>query len=199
MNFKRIAAGVITGTMGSLLLASSAFAATDVTINDNGNNSTNTAVVTNTSNCNVIQGNIAVVGTLAKSKARTGRNSANGNTGTGTVTVKSGKATSTTTVSTTTGNNTISSQSCCGCTDPLTTVEIKKNGNGSSNSAVVTNSDTKNVVQFNGALVLTGAFSSASTGGNTANGNTGSGSVDVTSGNAEATTSVDTTTGSNSM
>lgn len=199
MNFKKIASGALAGGLGSLLLASSAFAATTITIQGNGNNSTNGAVVTNASQCNVIQGNIAVVGTRASSKAKTGKNTANGNTGNGAVNVKSGKATATTTVTNTTGGNTIATQPCCNCTDPVNDVTIKNNGNGSNNGVVITNADTKNVVQFNGALILTSASSTASTGGNTANGNTGDGNVDMTSGNADATTTVTTTTGSNSL
>lgn len=198
MTLKRIATGAMTGTLGTLLLASSAFAATTVTVSNNGNNSNNSVGVNNVSGCNVVQGNILVVGTRVKSKAKTGGNSANGNNG-GAVSVTTGSATSTNTVSVTAGGNLISTQPCCNCAEPTTTVSVTDNGNGSTNAVGVNNMSSKNVIQFNGALVLTGVSASAKTGGNTANGNNGAGPVSITSGPATSSSTVTVTTGANSM
>ena len=76
------------------------------------------------------------------------------------------------------------------------TLEISGNGNGSDNTIIVKEPTITVVEQTNESLILTGAFSSASTGGNTANGNTG-GDVTVTSGDAKATTKVTVTGSSN--
>ena len=76
------------------------------------------------------------------------------------------------------------------------TLEISGNGNGSDNTIIVKEPTITVVEQSNESLILTAAFSSASTGGNTANGNTG-GDVDVTSGDAKATTKVTVTGSSN--
>ena len=75
-------------------------------------------------------------------------------------------------------------------------LEISGNGNGSDNTIIVEEPTVTVVEQENHSLILTGAFSSASTGGNTANGNTG-GDVTVESGDAKATTKVTVTGSSN--
>lgn len=78
-----------------------------------------------------------------------------------------------------------------------TKVKIKKNGAGSTNTAVVVSKKKTTVNQYNGTAVvnLVGVFQN--TGGNKANGNTGDGSVDVNSGNATSTVTNTTTTGGN--
>lgn len=76
-------------------------------------------------------------------------------------------------------------------------LEITDNGAHSTNTIVVDTSNTTVVEQSNESAVLTGAFSKATTGGNTANSNTGGGDVTVTSGSATATTAVTVTGSSN--
>lgn len=76
-------------------------------------------------------------------------------------------------------------------------LEITNNGANSDNTIVVDTSNTTVVDQSNESEILTGAFSKATTGGNTANKNTGGGDVTVTSGSATATTAVTVTGSSN--
>ena len=75
-------------------------------------------------------------------------------------------------------------------------IVIKDNGMGSSNKIVVSNIETCTVVQGSETNVLAAVSASASTGGNSANYNTG-GNVTVKSGNASATATMTVTGGSN--
>jgi len=76
------------------------------------------------------------------------------------------------------------------------TLEISGNGAGSDNTIVVKEPTVTVVQQSNASLILTVAVSDASTGWNTANGNTG-GDVDLDSGDATAKTKVVVTGSSN--
>lgn len=75
-------------------------------------------------------------------------------------------------------------------------LEITENGVNSTNIIKVETSNATVVDQANDSVILTGAFSSASTGENKANNNTG-GDVTVKSGSATASTSVSVTGSSN--
>jgi hypothetical protein len=75
-------------------------------------------------------------------------------------------------------------------------LEISGNGNKSENTIVQNDTTTTTIGQSNESLILTVAVSSASTGGNSASGNTG-GDVTVKSGNATSTTDVTVTGSSN--
>ncbi len=76
------------------------------------------------------------------------------------------------------------------------TVNISGNGAKSSNSVWLSNSNTTNVSQTNVSSVTTSIGSSASTGGNKANGNTG-GDVSITTGDATSNVGVSVTGGGN--
>ena len=76
------------------------------------------------------------------------------------------------------------------------TAEISGNGSGSINSINITNKSKCEVSQKNSTSVLTEIESSASTGGNTASGNTGGG-VSIDTGNATSTVEVSVEGGSN--
>ena len=69
------------------------------------------------------------------------------------------------------------------------TADISGNGSGSINSIYIKNKSNCEVYQKNSTAVLTEIESSASTGGNTANGNTGS-DVTIDTGNATSTVGV---------
>lgn len=200
MNIKtKIAGAIATGTILAAVFTSGAFAATNtVTVKNNGAGSTNTAISVNKQKTKVRQTNLAVVGNLTGVIQDTGGNKANGNTGGGGVSVDSGNATTHVTNTTTTGGNTANINSC-ECDPGSNDITIQGNGAGSANTVVAVNKSTTKVSQFNGALVINGTFVAQNTGGNQANGNTGSGGVDVNSGNAEATVTSTTTTGGNSM
>lgn len=76
------------------------------------------------------------------------------------------------------------------------TMEISGNGNGSDNTITVVSTNTCDVTQKANTSVGAVVGASSSTGGNTANGNTG-GSTTINTGNATSTATVDVTGGSN--
>lgn len=77
------------------------------------------------------------------------------------------------------------------------TVDVSGNGSGSINGVDVTQSSTVVVSQSNAVDADIYAKTKANTGGNQASGNTGSGGVTITTGDADATTSIAVTGGSN--
>lgn len=79
-----------------------------------------------------------------------------------------------------------------------TTVKVKKNGAGSTNTAIVVSKKKTTVNQYNGTAVVNLVGVLQNTGVNSANGNTGDGNVEVKSGDATATVTNRTTTGGNS-
>ncbi|EKE00088.1 MAG: hypothetical protein ACD_22C00093G0003, partial [uncultured bacterium] len=87
----------------------------------------------------------------------------------------------------------------CVCEDPSYTVNVKDNGADSTNKVKITNKSKFKATQTNETLVVNGTLVGQNTGGNHANNNTGDGSVDVDSGNADSTVINDTTTGGNSL
>ena len=76
------------------------------------------------------------------------------------------------------------------------TLEISGNGNGSTNTIVVTSTQSCDVEQKANTSVEALVGASSSTGGNTANGNTG-GTTEIDTGNATSTATVTVTGGSN--
>lgn len=193
----KLVSGIATGALLLGAFAPSAFAATTtVTISGNGNKSNNTAVVVNKAKTKVTQVNLAAVVNLTGTVQNTGGNKANSNTGSGSVSVTSGNATSSVTNTTTVGGNS-ATLTPCGCDMGDSTVDVSGNGSKSNNSVVLVNKSSSKTTQVNGAFVLNGTFTVQNTGGNTANGNTGDGSVTVTSGNADSTVMNDTTVGGN--
>ncbi|PJA00532.1 MAG: hypothetical protein COX78_00420, partial [Candidatus Levybacteria bacterium CG_4_10_14_0_2_um_filter_35_8] len=168
--------------------------ADSVTIQGNGAKSTNVAGILNINATFVSQNNETVAITLVSSKANTGGNTANGNTG-GNVSVDAGNATST--VNTTVRGSTNYAAIPCGCSEGTTDIKVKGNGADSTNIAGAANINLSKTRQKNRTFAVTAVRSRARTGGNTANGNTGPGSVTVgTTGNASST--VYTTVGGSS-
>lgn len=197
MNIKqKLTSAAVIGAMMASVVAPTSFAATAVKVKKNGAGSTNTATVVNKKKTTVSQYNGTAVVNIVGVLQNTGVNSANGNTGDGKVDVNSGDATSAVTNRTTTeGNN--ATVNSCGCPEGDTNVVIKKNGAGSTNTATVVSTSKTKIEQANETLVVNGVLVAQNTGGNSANGNTGSGGVDVNSGNAESTVTNTTTTGGN--
>lgn len=76
------------------------------------------------------------------------------------------------------------------------TVDISGNGSGSHNHVTITQSSNCSLTQSNDSLVTTDVYSSAKTGGNKANANTG-GDVTIDTGNATSTVTVGVTGSSN--
>jgi hypothetical protein len=183
-------------------MATVAFADVTAEISGNGSGSTNTIYIKNKSNCKVYQKNSTAVLTEIESSASTGGNTANGNTG-GDVTIDTGNATSTVGVSVEGSTNTASNPCCCQCgqceSQPAEqTALISGNGESSINTATLIKKKTSDVKQRNRTEVGTGVLSKAKTGRNKAKNNTG-GTVDVTTGNAVSTVTVDVFAPSNSL
>lgn len=196
MNIKqKVSAAVATAVMVGGLMAPMASAA-DITVSGNGSNSTNNVTVVNSNNTTVAQGSATVAVTVVSSSATTGGNTANGNTGNGGVDVTSGNATSNVTTTVTGGSN-VATVTPCGCEAPDSTIKVKDNRAKSKNTVTTVNSNSQVVLQgtFTGAGTFVG--STAKTGKNKANKNTGKGNVSVTSGNSHSTVTTTVTGGSN--
>ena len=198
MKLRKIATGVATIGLLFATMAPAVFA--DVTIDGNGADSTNGVIVVDSSKCKVSQSSNTAALTFVYSSADTSGNTANSNTGGGDVTVKSGDASSTVKTEVTGGDNT-ATDPCCGCTPatPPADVTISNNGKDSTNGVITVTENNKKVKQTSNTFALTGVLSSADSGNNKANGNTGGGNVKVKSGKSTSTVTTKITGGSNSL
>lgn len=190
----KIGAAIATGSFLAATVLPAAALADSVTIQGNGVDSTNVAGILNVNATSVSQSNTTAAITLVSSSASTGGNTANENTG-GNVSVDTGNATST--VTTTVGGSTNYAVIPCGCSEGTTNITVKNNGEGSTNVAGAANVNLSRSRQRNRTLAVTAVRSRARTGGNTANGNTGPGSVTVGT-TGTAISSVSTTVGGSS-
>jgi len=182
MNIKqKLTSAVVLGSMVAAIVAPASFAATTVTISNNGALSTNKVKVKNWSSKSVSQSNTTYVGTSISAKAKTGNNTSSFNTG-GTNGIVTGDASNTVGVSVTGGTNTNTGNEC-GCASPTTNVTIADNGAMSTNTVHVKNSSSNSVTQGNITVVQTEVWTSANTGGNSSSFNTGGGNT-ITSGGA---------------
>ena len=168
---------VLSAVVAMLVLAVAAVpvdAKVKVSNKNTGAKSTNKNYVdvTNTTKTDVDQNAWIFNGVLAGSNS--GKNKANGNTGGGTV--SAGKATTTVTLTNEANKDTDVTVTGCGCDTDVTAVN-KDTGFDSynKNDVDVTNKTTTNVSNDAHVGNLVGAFSNS--GGNSANWNTGSGSV----------------------
>lgn len=195
----KITAGIVTGSLlAGLALPVGAFAANTVTISGNGAGSYNKVRIRSHKTTTATQTNIADVGNLTGVFQNTGGNRANRNTGDGNINVNSGNATSTVANTTTIGGNTATVNGC-GCPSGNNTVNVKDNGADSYNEVAIRKSSNTTAEQTNVAFVFNDTLVDQNTGDNRANNNTGSGGVDVNSGDADSTVTNDTTTGGNTL
>jgi hypothetical protein len=196
--YKKFVAGAASAILLGATFVPSVLAST--TISGNGVGSTNTVVVLTGSLCDVDQSSNTNVLATVSSSASTGGNQANGNTGAGDISVTSGAAVSSSSLTVTGGDNTATNP-CCGCqgTNPLTDPTVSGNGVGSKNTVLSVNLQGTFVDQKSKTNVTALVVSKAKTGKNKANGNTGAGSVSVTSGPGTSATAVSVTGGSNSI
>ena len=187
---KKISAGVISGSLIIGSLAPVAFA--DVTITDNGNNSTNTSTILITQVTTLTQTNTSIFTNDLDLSGRTGNNTASNNTGAD-VTIDTGNVTNTHDITNTGGGNSATITKTP--PDPGSIV-ISDNGNGSSNGSTYTNPDTTTATQGNTCIKTNTVKKKGRTGRNRARNNTG-GTVDVTTGNVNNTGSTTNTCNSN--
>lgn len=187
-----MSAGLVLGTF-----ATSAFAS-GVTVTGNGAGSDNTVVVTNTKNCTVLQGNATLVLASVEANSNTGGNTANANTN-GNVTVDTGNATSTANMTITGGDNTVTDPCCCSTVAPTTNTTVSGNGNKSTNTVVLTDTNNSTLAQGGITGVAARVKIKAKTGKNRANRNTGPGTVEVLTGNSVTTSTLNVTGGSNTF
>jgi hypothetical protein len=196
MNIKtKIAGAIATGALfASVVLPAGAFAATEITIDNNGPFSHNGAAVVKISKSKVKQKNVTVVGTSVTSVQNTGKNKTSFNVG-GTQSITTGNNTTTTTVSVNGGSNENTGENCC-CDgeNGETTIDIKDNGAFSHNGVLVLDVCKHKVKQTNVTVVETNVTSVQNTGGNSSSFNVG-GDNTIDTGNNTTTTTV-TVTGS---
>ena len=198
----KVGAGIVAASLLLSSVATGAFADVTAEISENGAGSINSIYIKHKNKCSVYQKNSTTVLTEIESSASTGGNKANGNTGAD-VTIDTGNATSTVGVSVEGGSNTATDPCCCQCERcDSQWVEhgalISGNGESSINSVTLKKEKTSKVKQKNKTEVLTGVLSKAKTGKNKAKNNTG-GTVDVFTGNAVSTVTVDVFPPSNSL
>lgn len=194
----KLTSGFVTAAfLAAVVLPTGAHAAT-VKVNKNGADSTNKVKIKSEKKSKVKQSNSTAVVNLVGVLQNTGGNSANKNTGDGGVSVNSGDATATVTNTTTTGGN-VAHVNNCGCPEEETNVVIRKNGADSTNKVVISSTNSNKVSQNNETLVVNGVMVAQNTGMNEANQNTGSGEIDVDSGEANATVTNSVTTGGNEL
>lgn len=199
---KKLATAIATSAILLQAVAPVAFADTAlpvtghdtiIQITGNGSYSDNDAHVSQKSDTQVVQTNIANVTNNVTSHASTGGNDANDNTG-GDTAIKTGDAQSTANVSNTLNSN-VADVTDCNC-DQDTKVLISGNGSDSDNDVRLHNSNDLDVFQTNVAYVTNNVDTKASTGYNDANRNTG-GDTTIITGNAKADASVSTVANAN--
>jgi hypothetical protein len=191
----KLTTGLVTAAVVAGAIAPGAFAAKTVTVSGNGADSTNKVKVKEVKKTKVKQSNTATVANTVGVTQNTGGNKASKNTG-GDVTVTSGNATATVNVTNTTGGNYLAWDAECGCVAHDSTIEIMDNGADSHNKVKIVNYDSTKVSQTNSATIINTVSVSQTTGDNKANKNT-NGTVDVTSGDADASVTIENTTGDN--
>ena len=193
---KKIGTAIAASALFASVFAPSAFA--DVEISGNGEFSHNSVTVNNSNTTVVEQTSITHAHTDVNTSINTGSNQANGNTGGGGVSITSGDATNTVHVTVTGGDNLAILENHCGCSQ-TPEVTIADNGEHSKNKVKLSSSHTTAVDQFTKTKARTYVDTKLKTGKNKANSNTGSGSIDLTSGDAENTVDVMVSGGFNSL
>lgn len=192
----RLATAVATAAVILGAVAPAAFADTGVIIDGNGENSTSTVAINNTTGTKVVQVNNSTVVTSVNSTASTGKNTANGNTG-GSTSITTGNATSNVHVSVGGSSNTAVITPDCGC-NTTTSVAITGNAEDSSNGVVILTKNWFKAIQKNFSTILTDVSSIGKTGHNTSSSNTG-GTTNITTGMGTSNVTVDVTGSTNTL
>ena len=195
---KKLSVGAVTAAFSLSAFAPAVFAS-DMVIDGNGSQSSNTIVVTNSTNCDVTQSSKIFVWAGLSAVSSTGGNKATGNTGDGGVTIDTGDATSTVSMSVTGGDNTALNP-CCGCeAQPTGDKKIVDNGEKSTNAIVETNASSKSLSQKSKTKVGAKLSAKSKTGKNKAKNNTGSGEVEIKTGESTTDVLLEVVGGSNNL
>jgi hypothetical protein len=198
MNYKKQILSIVASSALLLNIVAPVMASSDVVITGNGAGSDNTANVTTSNTTQINQTNTANITNIVNTTANSGSNTVDKNTG-GDTSVKTGDAATQVTVTNTLNSNT-ATVACCEAA-PVN-VLISGNGAGSEsrsndpNKVNVTVTNNTPIVQTNEAKVLNKVESSANTGYNEAEKNTG-GSVSISTGDAFTKTTTSTTANAN--
>jgi hypothetical protein len=185
----KVGSSIATAALLASTLAPAVFADNTVTIEGNGDSSTNIAIAASVDVALVNQSNNADVKNDVVQIANTGGNEANNNTD-GNVKIDTGNASASSTTSTSGNTN---GATVTPPTPVNNTVNIKNNGVGSTNIGAAVDLNLRRCRQANNSKVRNLKFQNARTGGNTASGNTG-GDTTIKTGSATIT-STDTTSG----
>jgi len=192
----KMSAAVAMAVVFASTIVPAAFAATAVTVNNNGASSVNSVWVKNKNTTLVKQKNTSVIGTSVNAISKTGGNNADFNTG-GNSGITTGEAL--TAVGVTVGGSTNSAALPeCGCQTNTNSVDINHNGAFSVNSVHVVNNNTTTFKQSNSSVIWTEVDVKTSTGNNSASFNTG-GTTTVNTGPATTGVTVDVTGSSNTV
>lgn len=162
---KKFVSFLVIGAL-ALAMATPGFAATKIKIKGNAKYSKNTATVTNVNVTHVGQHNTTLAGVLVVQAGNTDGNTIKDLTGAD-ATITTGYVRNTATVSVTGGDNTATVSNPCGCEEGDTTIVIKNNGRGSTNTATVTDVDITHVSQSSLTGALIGVIQVGNTGNNT--------------------------------
>lgn len=177
----------------SLVLAVGSVSA--ATISGNGAGSHNEIIMKSKVSFAVDQANLANFGNDIGTSSNTGNNKADKNTG-GSVTIVGGDSSSTVGVTNAANSNSnTSTNSCCPCSLPGD-ITITGNGADSKNKVVDVSKCKTEITQSNEANIYNSVETSTSTGGNSANSNTG-GDVNISSGNSTSSVTVSNAANSN--
>ncbi len=190
---KKVAVGIVTGTLVAQSMVLPSLGAISVVVSGNGSDSDNTVNVDQDATTQVTQTNTANVENNIKATSNTGGNDADDNTG-GDVNIDTGNAKSLVEVSNTLNSNE-AHVDCKSCPTDLN-VEVSGNGTDSDNDVKVDLDNTTWVTQTNYANVENDVDVDANSGDNDADDNTG-GSVDIDTGSATAWASVSTQANAN--
>lgn len=176
-------------TIATLVLATPAFAASDVIIQGNGAVSQNAANITKNDTETGVQNNRAVVTNTVNTTANTGNNSAGYNTD-GTTTISTGNAQNVTDVKNLLNKNSLQLDSCA-CANGGTGILIGDNGAFATDTANASSHNNTSAFQNNTATVANDVTAKANTGWNTGNFNT-NGDTTIFTGDAANQTTVAT-------
>jgi len=183
----RVATAIATGAVLLNALVPATFASTTtIVVSGNGDSSSNSVSANSTNNVSVAQTNNANITNNVISHASTGGNDAGRNTG-GNTSIDTGNATSKVDV-TNAANFNQASVANCDCNNS-TGVLVSGNGVDSNNNVNVDSKNNVSLGQVNNANLENKIDSSAKTGANDANHNTG-GSTSVTTGDAKSDVNV---------
>lgn len=194
----KVTTGAVSASILAFTILPAVYASTDVTVAENGADSTNGVTVDNSTKTKVEQKSSTYVTNIITTSSSTGGNEIKGTTGEGSPSITTGDATSTTSVTVTGGSN-VAEVNPCGCENGDTTVDVLGNGTNTDNTVTVKNKKKLKVKQKAKTSVYSEIDTKSKTGKNKIKNTTGSGDATVETGEATSDTTVVVEGGSNGL